>query len=282
MAFDTLSDRLKLVARESLGLCRNNWGGNGLKMEAPIDAKISWRPTFFMKPNRVLILAVEVNDLLFPEILKIAAHDIERYNFPICVYQACSLDVYQKDLRLARVNLLREHGFGIITVDDGGAALIQIRAEPLAQHIPPERIDAELRTLTPRLRVKFRTAYATYQTNVGQGLQEAGQIIEALITCIATQAEAANVVGPGTSRKAAAGIIDDLYQTGAFHNHRAALGGARNFARTYRNASSHPARTPNEAAEKIRKCKTGFFDSLRIAGELRLMIQDLGYIVRIV
>lgn len=282
MAFDTFNDRLKLVATSSLGLCKSNWGAKGLKKEAPIDAKISWQPTFFLKPDRVLIVAVEVGDVLFPEILKIAAHDIERYDFPISVYQACALDIYQKDTRFAKVKLLREHGFGIITVDDNGAASIEAPAQPLTQHIPSEKLDVELKPLTSPVKVKFKAAYTTYQTDVGQGLQAAGQIIEALITCIAKQAEAAGVVGAGTSTLSVAGMIDALYPTNAFHNHRAALGGARDFTKTYRNISSHPATTPKEAANKLRKCRSGFFDALRIASELQSVINALGYRVRIV
>ena len=44
----------------------------------------SWQPTFHMCPNRALIVAVEVADVIFPEILKIAAHDIasmRRYQY---------------------------------------------------------------------------------------------------------------------------------------------------------------------------------------------------------
>jgi hypothetical protein len=227
------------------------------------------------------MIAVEVNDLLFPEILKIAAHDIARYDFPISVYQACSLDVYQGDKRLSRANALREHGFGLITVDDSSQAHIQFRAEPLAQHISSNAFDEEIRAFTPRLKVRFRGAYATYQVSVGQGLQEAGQIVEGLVKCICEQAEAANVVPANTCDKSTATIIDVLYPTNAFHNHRAELGGARHFARTYRNIASHPARTAAEAAQKIRRCKQGFIDALHVATELRAVIQSLGYRVYI-
>jgi|ERR1041385_3967137 hypothetical protein len=277
MAFEGLNDRLRLVAERSITLCRSNWGGHGLTKEQPIDPKIGWQPTFYMKPSRVLMVAVEVSDRLFPEILKIAAHDIERYDFPISVYQACSLRIYQKDPRFARVKQLREHGFGIITVDDDGSALIQVRAEPLAQYITTETLDKELSTLTPRLKVKFKSAYATYLTNTGQGLQEVGQIVEALVKRICMQAESANHVPSNTSKNDTASMIDTLYQTPRFQNHRAALGGARSFVKTYRNTASHPAVTAKQAATKIRKCRAGFLEAIRIADELRSVSQSLGY-----
>jgi hypothetical protein len=277
MPFDTLSDRLKTVAHGSLGKCREEWGSNGLKTELPIDNAIGWTPTFYLKPNRASIAAIEVNDVIFPEILKIAAHDIEHYDVPIAIYQACSLDVFQGDARLAKVNSLRAHGFGLITVDDSRDTIIQFRAPPLAQHISPERLNAELTGFSSRLKVKFRGAYSTYQTNIVQGLQEAAQIIEALVNCLASQAEAAGKIPAGTSRRDAADIIDTLYATPMFNNYRAALGGARSFFRAYRNPPSHPARTPKEVVEKIRKCKTGLIEAIRMAGELRSLIQKVGY-----
>jgi hypothetical protein len=277
MPFDTLSERLKIVANGSLARCRGEWGANGLKIERPIAAQIGWEPTFFLKPRETLIVAVEVNDLIFPEVLKSAAHDIEHYDFPIAVFQACSLDVYQSDVRLARVNLLRDHGFGLITVDDQGAATIQTRAAPYAQHISPTRFEPGLKSLTPTLKVKFREAYSTYQTDTEQGLQQAAKIVEGLVLCISTQAEKDNKIPPGTSRRDAAVIVDILYSTSTFENYRAALGGVRNFLRTYRNPPSHAARTAKAAAEKIRMCKAGFSEALRMAGELRSLIQRVGY-----
>jgi len=276
MAFDTLSDRLRLVANASLALCRTNFGSNGLQLEKEIDAAIGWKPTFYMR-HRPLLVAVEVNDLIFPELLKIAAHDIEHFDYPIAIYQACSLDVYQADRGLKRVTDLRDHGFGLITVADNGAAQIQVRAGPLGQFIPNGKCEHELRTLTPSLKVRFRAAHATYETDVGQGLQAAGQIIEALIKCIAVQAEAAGLVNQNTSNRDAADIIDRLWDARPFHPHRAVLGGLRSFVRTYRNTASHPARTPQEAIEKIRNCKAGFLEALRLARELRAIIQALGY-----
>ncbi|HUZ32469.1 MAG TPA: hypothetical protein VMV19_10270 [Xanthobacteraceae bacterium] len=284
MPFDTFSERLKLVADESLALCKQEWGRNGLGIEIPIAPKIGWQPTFYMKPNRVLMVAVEVGDRLFPDSLRGAAHDIEHYDFPISVYQACAFDIYQHDPHHDRVDALRDHGFGIITVDGSGRAVIQTRAEPLAQHLSQKRLDDVLKPLTPTptLKVRFRAAYATYCANVGQGLQAAAQIVESMVVCIAGQAERAGVVPPGTSGKDAALIIDDLYPTGLCHNYRAALGGARNFIRQYRNIASHPARTPRAEADRIRNCKTGFLEAARIACELRDLIRGVGYRVLVV
>ena len=176
MTFPTLSARLNAVANASFAFCRARFGKTGAKCDEEIDREIGWKPTFQLKSG-VKLIAVEVEDNLYPEILKIAAHDISHSDTPIVVYQACTLEAFQLDTKQAKINKLKEHGFGIITVDDSGAAVIQHKAVPLIQHISEKEIDAELKGLTPKLKVAFREAHNTYVTDAGQGLQAAGQIV---------------------------------------------------------------------------------------------------------
>jgi len=278
MPFDTLSPRLKAVATASLSLCRNRWGHQGLRKEEPIDGSISWRPTYFLKPSRFEIIAVEVDDKIYTEVLKSAAHDIGNFDHPITVYQASPLDVFQNDPRMARIGLLRDHGFGIITVDDEGNARIQHTAQPLAQNILPTRFESDLSGLTQSLKIAFRAAYVTFQTNVGQGLQQAGQIVEGMIGSICSQAEANGTIA--TSAGSLADKIDLLYQSNHFRQYRGTLGGVRSFVREFRNTASHAPRSAKEAAEKIRNCKDGFLTGLRLAKQLREDMQRAGYIIR--
>jgi hypothetical protein len=275
MPFDTLTSRLKRVASTSLSFCKHQYGANGLKVEESIDKAIGWQPTFFLRPTRFLILAVEVSDLIYPDVLKGAAHDISHFDTPITVYQACPLDAYQNDPAQAKVNLLRRHGFGIITVDDDGAATIQHPGVPLAEHISPEMLEQELSGLNSVLKVKLKAAYQTYRSNVGQGLQEAGQLIEALLHSIARQAAKQGWIPKAKLSDPLANIIDELYTKGQFRNHRAALGGARDFVKEYRNTASHAPKSARQATERIKKCKAGFLDAISVAKKLRCATQSL-------
>lgn len=281
MAFETLSDRLKLVAVSSLAFCRREWGSKGLKIEEQIDTKIGWRPTFYLRPSPVLIKAVEVSDSIFPETLRIAAADLDHYDFPVSIYQACSLDVYQHDPRLQRVNHLRARGFGLITVDDTGGVYIQIPASPIAQFISLETFENEITGLNGVLRVKFNSAYATYQTNVEQGVQEAGQIIEAMINCMTSKAVAAGFVASKTSQMNTAQKIDALYASQTFQKDRAALGAARNFISNARNPASHPPSRPKQAADRLKKCRNRFLEAARICLQLRSVCQRLKFQIRL-
>jgi len=281
MPFSTVNGHLQFVAQKSLLYCRTRYGANGLTLEKEIDKAIGWQPTFFLRPDRNLILAVEVDDNLYPEALKGAAYDIGNFDSPIAVYQACSLNAYQNDPKQLRVRLLRNHGFGIITVDANGDAVMQHPCIPLSQYISNDHLEKELGKLNHVLKVKFNGAHDTYLANPGQGLQQAGQIIEGLIYSLAKRAAANGIIQAGVLKDPLADIIDALYGTQPFKPHRAALGGAREFVKEFRNVASHAPRNAKQAAEKIRRCKTGFMDAINVAAKLRAVFQALGYSITI-
>lgn len=281
MPFETLSPRLQDIAARALAHCRARYGANGLKIEEGIDKAISWRPSFVLRPAKFRIVAVEVEDNPYPEALKIAAHDIGHFDFPISVYQACSLEAYQADPKQAKIKQLRKHGFGILTIDDDGEVAFQNVGIPLLQHISSDQFNAAIAQVNPELRVALNAAYEVYETNEGQGLQQAGQIVEGLVQSIAMQAAKRNVVTTAGLTGGLADTIDALYQTNVFKSHRAALGGARDFIREYRNPASHAPKNPKEAADKIRKCKTGFLDAISVCRKLREVARSVGYRVRI-
>jgi len=281
MPFDSLTPRLKAVATASLAYCKNRYGGNGLKVEEGIDKAIGWRPTFFLRPAKFLVLAVEVDDNIYPEALKGAAHDIGHFEFPIAVFLACPLGTYQGDPKQTKVNLLRRHGFGIITVDDDAHAVVQHPCIALAQHISPDQLETEVAGLNSILKVKFKSAYETYTSNEGQGLQQAGQIVEALVHSLAVQAGSKGLAPANVAKNSLADMIDLLYGLKLFRDHRAALGGARDFVKEFRNTASHAPKSAKQAAEKIRKCKVGFLDAIGVARKLRVVMQAMGFRVRI-
>lgn len=281
MPFDTLTPRLKQVAERALVHCKKQYGANGLKVESEISSSISWRPSYFLKPAKFLIIAVEVEDNLYPQILKTAAHDISHFDFPIAVYQACTLEAFQTDPKQEKVNLLRKHGFGIITVADNGSVTIQHSTIPLAQHISPEVLDSHLGELNAALRPKLRAAHATYLTNEGQGLQQAGQIVEGLVNSLVVQALKAGLVTAATAKASLADAIDALYACKDFKDHRAALGAARDFIKEFRNTASHAPKSAKQAAEKTRKCKTGFLEAITVCAKLRVVFQEKGYKIKL-
>ena len=269
MAFETFPPRLKQVAESGQQFFKKRFGRTGFKSLSEISPDINWRPTFQTRPKKSLIVAAEVQDIAYPEILKIAAHDISHFEFPISVYQICPLEIYLAEKNQSAVNLMKRHGFGIVTVDISGRATLQSACIPLAQHIDEKELDSEMKGMSQSLRIRFMEAYNTYRNNEGQGLQEAGQLVESLVVEIAEQCLRMSLVPNGTLRKSAAGMIDDLYALIDLKDHRGALGGARDFAKEFRNSASHPARNPAQAIDKIKRCRLGFINAIRVTNNLQ-------------
>jgi hypothetical protein len=265
--FDTLNLRLQAVAVASFAYCKTRYGTAGSKAESEIDKEISWKPTFQVKSG-VKTIAVEVDDNIYPEILKIAAHDISHSEKPIVVYQASSLESFLLDKKQITIKKLKRDGFGLITVDDQNHVTVQHSAVPLVQHISEDVLDRELKGLTQKVKVAFRAAHATYVSDAGQGLQLAGQIVEALVIGIAKAMKKKGLaINPS---KPVADVIDDIYAETTFAKYRGAgLGGARDFIKEFRNTASHPSGSAKLATEKLRKCKAGFFEAMKLAKKLR-------------
>jgi hypothetical protein len=248
------------------------WGKAGLKVEEQIHPDISWNPSFFLRSN---------NHLPYSSALKIAAHDVRNAPIQIIVYNIIPEDVFLEQTNQKQLSKLRADGFGLVSIDKAGATTLRHPGVPLSQHIQTEEFDRKIGPLSPRVKVCFRNAYDTYAANPAQGLQEAGQIVEALVTAIATQADGRSMCGKQLLAKTAADTIDNLYGEAAFKNHRAALGAARGFMKHYRNIVSHPAKSASQVADKMRACRDGFLQSVAIAEQLRGIFQEFHFAVRI-
>jgi len=262
----------------ALRFCKKQYGSQCLKVAKEIHASISWRPTFHLRKGPVIV-AVEVGEVLDPTIFKIAANDIVHFNRPVAACLACSLQSFQSDTARPKVKELRRMGVGIITVDNDGEAQLQLPCVPLAQHISEELLSDRVRELSAKLRIAFGDAHRTFLVNVGQGLQEAGQIVEAVVDAMAAGAVRDGKLKAAVLNDTAANRIDALWD--ALEHHRAALGLARSFLKTYRNDASHPARSAKEAMKKISGCRDGFLQAIGLAKDLSAAMRVLGYRLRL-
>jgi hypothetical protein len=278
MTADANAAKRNHIEQAALRFCRNHYGNQGLEVGKEIDPNISWRPNFHLRKGPV-IFAVEVSEVLDPTIFKLAANDILHFSRPVAVCLACPLQSFQNDTTRAKAKELRKIGVGVITVDGNGDAELQMSCVPLAQHISEELFADRIRELSTKLRITFRPAYETFLVNPGQGLQEAGQIVEAVVDAMAGEAVKNGKVKAKAIKGAAANRIDALWD--ALKQHRGALGGARAFLKTYRNIASHPAHSAKEAMKKINSCRDGFFQAIGIAKDLSMAMKTLGYRLRL-
>lgn len=278
MSGDASAAKLSRLEQAALRFCKKHYGSQGLKLGEEIHADISWRPNFHLRKGPV-IFAVEVSEVLDPTIFKIVANDILHFNRPVALCLACPLGSFQNDTQRTRAKELKKIGIGVITVDDKGDTELQLPCVPLAQHISEELLAERVRELPARLKIAFRAAHETFLVNPGQGLQEAGQIVEAIVDSMAAGAVRKGKLPVSAVKGTSADTIDALWDT--LKPQRAALGGARSFLKTYRNIASHPAHSAKEAMKKINSCRDGFFQATGLAGELSVAMNALGYQLRL-
>jgi hypothetical protein len=276
LAFETFDPRRRPLVVAALAFARARFGRTGLKLEESIDPKIRWRPTFHLKASAALIAAFEYNDVLYPDALDGAMVDITSFDHPVTLYQLCPLTSFQDDKHQTRTRQLTDKGIGIITIDeDTNVVTLQSAGVPLGQYIPEEAFTKAISGLSPRARVLFRSAYASFRANVGQGLQEAGQIVEAMIRQLHDHTTRVAGAAPVATVTAAANLTDNLYNNANYARYRGVLGGTRSFIGEYRNIASHPQRSAKDAIDKIRKCRAGLLQAVALATGLSAMARAI-------
>ncbi len=273
MPFDKYSPTRKYVAEHCLNYCKRILGRNGLIVGQEISGTINWVPAFYLKPSPIRMIAVHASarvDLL--QALKIAIFDVLRHPIPISIYLAIPLESYQSDNRQEKTFRVLNAGIGIITVTDNGTTVIQNECNPLIQFISQQEIDSKLKGLTPLIKRHMQSAYSTYKHNSDQGLQQACQVVEGLISCIAESCIRKSWL-PDPLPATTFNIITELLTVSQLADQRSALGCASHFMSSYRNPSSHAPRSAKKAYERLNKCRAGFLLSLEVACNLRNLMQ---------
>lgn len=267
------------VANPVVEYLKKKYGLNGLKIEQPFSTKVSWSPTIQINSSTTELLLVEVSESLYPTIFTTAYPDLlnEESERAIKVFQACPLASFQADKRQEQTRKLKKHGFGLITVDETLSVDEQFSAAVLIHHISDSKFEGMVKDLKPDVKRGITRAFEVYRTNASQGVQLAGQVVEALIHSIASQCHSKGLLSRYRERDRAADVIDSLYSSTdqKLKDQRACLGGARQFMKTGRNATSHPAKSKKQAKKKL-NAREGFESAIRVCGELCQARKSLG------
>lgn len=262
----------KMVGMPVVKYLKKKHGTNGLKIEQKFSLKVRWLPTIQIKSSTTELTLVEISETLYPPILATAYASLinEEATRPIRVFQACSLDSYQPDKAREAVRSLKDHGYGLMTVDEAGNVDVVFQAAVLIHHIPQMKFEQSVKGLPADVRSPLARAYDLYRTDAKQGLQHAGQVVEALTHLIGSHAEKSGWLNSYKSNITAAKILDALYSATDKNlvDQRACFGGARQFIKVDRNSSSHPAKSARQARENVASVKEGFENALRVCTEL--------------
>lgn len=281
MAFEGFTEREQRLLTGALARCKAKFGSAGLKIDQPIDPNLGWVPTFFIVCSPGVVQAFEYSDKLYPLIFSTKAQDIRQNPRLIAVYQVCPLSTYQGDRHQTQTRRLGDHGFGIITVDDDGKNVdFPLRAVPLALHISDAEFAIEVGGCKPNLRRALADALDVYRRKQPQGVQDAGQIVEAYIRDIAAGYVKLSLITGRQAKAKISEVIDTLYGLPQSAAIRATLGAARNFVHTYRNPTSHAPATKREALNRIRSSRAAFLDACHTSRDLLRAARSMGIKLR--
>jgi len=246
-----------------------------------IHKDLGWKPNLHFLANDHLIVAAEVSESPYPLILRMRHADLTNLPLPIAVYCICPEEAYLNVDVQADVRELQSHGFGLITVDQAGAATRRFPCIPLVQHIPEAEFRAEIEPLPKRLRVRLREAFEKYRTDPVSGLQDLSEVMEGLVQCAAKRAAARGWASESITAASPADILDELAAMKECKSARASIGGVRSFVKEHRNPSHHFPKDKAQAHQKYRSAQHGFREGLKQIRSFRSSFKALGVNIRV-
>lgn len=265
---EILTPRLREVALSTLRHFAEIYGTGKIFVDTEIRPDIPWRPTFFIKPNKLEYIGVEVEQIVYPEALKICGIDLRQANVAVSAYAVCPLEVAQADKNEEHFKALCAHGFGFGTVDEDLQFTKKHGAIPQQQFIPEEDFAEILRPLPQSVRHRARSAYETYKTNPVQGVQEISQLPETLIWRIVDHGDKKGWLVKAQISNNVGLAIGDLLACNNIRNARPSLGVAADFFSNFRNKVSHTPTSAKKNAERMKNCRDGFKLGIRASENL--------------
>lgn len=274
-SFTLLRDpNLQQLAAQAMRHCRSENANLGsAQIERAISASVRWVPTFRFGSSAKGIRAYEVCRTLQPDALIASLPHIVREPYPISVGIVVPVELAQGPGTHREIEALHQNGVSVITADDANHFHNRLVCPPAAQHITPDDWRTLVMGLPPRFRSAFLAAYTTYQASVVQGVQNAGQIVEAVVNAAVAKAISDGVLPATTSRLTMARKIDVLWS--AYPRHRGNLAAARVFADRYRNPSSHPPSSTQSAVSRIMRARAAMQEAVVTTVELLEFLKAL-------
>lgn len=241
-----------------------------LRFDDQLKKGLEWRPSIIFSPDKVSKIAIELSDdKPYPLIFRMRRAELESLEEPVSIYCVCPESVFADGQKEA--NELRDHGFGLITIDENGRGRCVHSCIPFMNRILESDFKQEVKGLPLTFRRRCHQAYDTYRVDPVRGLSSLGEMVEGMINRAAREAikKQICVVGEVGPNKTAANKLDGFLQSDKMIAARAALGSVRGFMRDARNVANHPQNTQKKYAERLRKSRVYFLSGIRIIDTFR-------------
>lgn len=240
-----------------------------MRRNQPLE-KVGWAPSLQVEVHEHHMIICEASaDKPYPQMLALRGHEVMQVQMPISVYCICAEAEFLRSEHQDDVRKLISHGFGLLTVDKSGNAMVRHSTIPLVQRISDDVFGSEIRGLPLALRRRLAQCFESYKKNAGSGVHELAELIEGVTYRGGTDSVKkgwvdAKEVRPGNS----ADTLDALHKCKQFADMRAELGAARGFIASARNPASHYPKNKKQAFQKYHNCRDNFVLGLKIIKNL--------------
>jgi hypothetical protein len=226
-----------------------------------------------------VLVAVEVSETVFPEILRRRRAGLLRVKSPLTVYCVCPEEEYQANPDDAYD--LHENGIGLVTISADGRCHTHYEAVPLQQIILLEECEAEIEGLPKKLRQRLAESYQIYCRDPMAGVRDITETFEDVIKRAARGARQKGWITQQHEEQALYNVLTVMERRPPMDQKARVLASARGFTDRYRNFNHHPAKTPKALLKRYREARHAFIEGLKQISDFRTAMADLGLQIRL-
>ncbi|QNM82028.1 hypothetical protein H8M03_08270 [Sphingomonas sabuli] len=245
-----------------------------LKFTEKFAANIDWRPSLHFRTPSHSIVAAQIGEAVFPEILRRRRGSLMRSALPLTVFCVCPLEEYQNNPEEAED--LRDNGFGLITISANGGCQLQYDAVPLQHIIQLEEVELEFDGLPKKLRQRLADSYRAYSGDPLAGVRDVTEVFEEIINKAAATARRKGWITATQEAQGLANVLQTMENRPPMNQKRQTIAAARGFTHKYRNFNHHPPAEARARARRFRECRHAFLEGLKQIRDFREDMAEVG------
>lgn len=234
-----------------------------IKVSEPICDELSWAPAIQLKEHRHKMVVAEMSQTPYPEVFDLKYADILDVPIPIEIYCVCPDNVYHDKANQKEIKRLKNHGFGLVTVDENGVADLKYSGVPLVHHIRNSEFLDDIKGIPKKIKGRLKDIYAKYLNDSCSSIKEFRELFEEMVKSAVKSTVALGHLKPSVLKKSLANMLDEMTKIPYLKDYIGAISGVRGYISDFGNTSSHSPRSSAEAHTKFKECKQAFITGLR-------------------
>ena len=266
-----------LSLRDAARACfADRYGKPKFHEDKQLSKHLNWVPSLRFTLHGHINVFVEPSDSgPYPLSLALLYAQVNNYHEPISVYSVCHEAALETASGRTERKRLKEHCFGLVTVDHHGVAEVQFTAIPIVQAISETEFKNTTRGLPRGILQRTSEAFEDYASQPVNGVKTLSEVVEGMIRKAGRDSAAKkDGISSKDSKQVPAVILDALHEK--HEQARAGIGGARNFISECRNLTHHWPRNKNSAYEKYANCRNHFLQGLNTIQTFRRAMKNVG------